>query len=336
MRTEDPKLLLHTSPHLPPQLTTPKLMGEVIFALVPVIFAAAWFFGIGAILVIGAATLGAVGTEWFFSPSRPRGVSLRDNTGLLTGLLLGLTLPPGLPLWMAFVGGVVGIGLGKCVWGGMGHNLFNPALVGRAFLQAAFPIHLTTWVAQGGEFLQIRSEILAVPFGQSTVDGISAATPLALMKFDHEQTAIWELFSGNTAGSLGETSAGLLILCGLWMGLRRVYDWRIPIAIFASVFAFSGLMFLIAPEAYPPPWFMLMSGGLLFGAFFMATDPVGSPLAPKGAWMFGIGVGLLVVLIRLWGGLPEGVMYSILLMNAATPLIERSLQPRVFGRGART
>jgi len=333
---EDPRLLLHTSPHLAPRLTTPRLMREVILVLLPVIAAATWFFGISALLVIGATTVGATGTEWLFSSARPRSKPLKDNTALLTGLLLGCTLPPGLPLWMAFVGGTVAIGLGKTIWGGMGHNLFNPALVGRAFLQAAFPIHLTTWVPHGGDILHIRSDNLALPLMQSTLDGLSAATPLAKMKFEHEGTAIWELVVGNTAGSIGETSAGLLILCGLWMGFRRLYEWRIPVAIFLSVFVFSGIAFLIAPDSYPAPWFMLTSGGLLFGAFFMATDPVGSPLVRKGAWVFGIGVGSLVVLIRLWGGLPEGVMYSILLMNGAAPLIERGLQPRVFGRGLKT
>jgi H+/Na+-translocating ferredoxin:NAD+ oxidoreductase subunit D len=326
-------LLLHTSPHLPPQLTTPKLMLEVCLAVVPVVLAAVWFFGLGALLVILASTLGAIGTEWYFT--RPRGSTLHDRSALLTGVLLGLTLPPGLPLWMAFVGGVVGIGLGKIVWGGMGHNLFNPALVGRAFLQAAFPIRLTTWVPHGGDILSVRGELLAPPLMQSAVDGTTAATPLAMMKFENVTPDWMDVFLGTTGGALGETSAVLLILCGLWMGIRRLYDWRIPVAIFVSVAVFSGALCLIAPGTYPTPWMMLMSGGLLFGAFFMATDPVGSPLAPKGAWIFGIGIGVLVVLIRLWGGLPEGVMYAILLMNSAAPLIERASQPRVFGRSAR-
>ncbi len=333
MSLRDRRLLLHTSPHLPPQLTTPKLMLEVFLAVAPVVVASAWFFGIGALLVIGAATLGAVGTEWYFT--RPRGSTLGDWSAVLTGVLIGLTLPSGLPLWMAFVGGVVAIGLGKIVWGGMGHNLFNPALVGRAFLQAAFPIQLTTWAPPGESFFSIRSELLALPLMHAPVDGATAATPLAMMKFENATPEVMDVFLGSTAGSLGETSALLLILCGSWMAFRRLYDWRIPVAIFVSTFLFSGLFYLIAPADYPAPWLMLLSGGLLFGAFFMATDPVGSPLAPKGAWVFGIGIGVLVVLIRLWGGLPEGMMYAILLMNAAAPLIERSLQPRVFGRSAK-
>jgi electron transport complex protein RnfD len=156
-----------------------------------------------------------------------------------------------------------------------------------------------------------------------------------MIKFEHRTPELWDLLAGNTAGSLGETSALLLLACGLWMGWRRLYDWRIPVAVLAAVVALSGVIHLVSPTASPPPWIMLGSGGLLFGTFFMATDPVSSPLAPKGAWVFGIGVGVLVVLIRLWGGLPEGVMYAILLMNGAAPLIDRSLQPRVFGHGVK-
>jgi electron transport complex protein RnfD len=276
---------------------------------------------------------GAVGTEWLLG-GQPRGKTLRDNTALLTGLLLGLTLPPGLPLWMAFVGGVVGIGLGKLVWGGMGHNMFNPALVGRAFLQAAFPVHLTTWVppTAPGDFFLLRSSNFPLPFMQSTVDGVSAATPLAMAKFEQEQAPLASMFLGDTSGSLGETSTVILIVCGLWMVYRKIFDWRIPSSILVTVFLLSGLLYAIAPAQYPPPWYMLASGGLLFGAIYMATDPVGSPLAPNGAWIFGVGIGTLVVLIRLFGGLPEGVQYSILLMNSAAPLIDRGLQPRRFGR----
>ncbi len=329
-------MVLHTSPHLPPALTTPKLMREINLLLLPVIAAAASYFGIGALLVIAAATLGAVATEWLWG-KKPRGASLADNSALLTGLLLGLTLPPGLPLWMAFLGGVAGIGLGKLVWGGLGHNLFNPALVGRAFLQAAFPVPLTTWVADAGpaEFFTLRASNLALPLMHGQVDGVSAATPLSLMKFEHLDTSSLSLLIGDTAGSLGETSAGLLILLGLWMAFRRIFDWRIPLGILATVFVLAGALYLVDPASYAPPWFMLLSGGLLFGAIFMATDPVSSPLTPMGSWIFAVGIGILVVLIRVYGGLPEGVMYAILLMNSATPLIDRALQPRVFGRGGK-
>jgi electron transport complex protein RnfD len=329
----DPMLRVHAAPFLKQNVSTPGLMRDVLVALVPVILVAFWYFGLSVLLVVLAATLGAVATEWLFS-GRPRGHTLMDGSVILTGILLGLVLPPALPLWMAFLGGVVSVGLGKLVWGGLGHNLFNPALMGRAFLQAAFPTALTTWVPQkAGHLLQVHTSNFALPLMHGEVDAITAATPLARMKFEHVSTALPDLLSGNVAGSLGETSAGLLILCGLWLGLRRVFDWRIPISIVLTVTVFSGILYATAPERFPSPWFMLLSGGLLFGAVFMATDPVTSPLAPRGAWIFGMGIGALVVLIRVFGGLPEGMMYAILLMNAATPLLGRIDQPRIFGRG---
>ncbi len=331
MSRTDPRLLLHTGPHLKREITTPRLMVDVLIALVPVVAAATWYFGLSALLVLAAATLGAVATEAVFTT--PRGRTLGDGSAALTGLLLGLTLPPGIPLWMAFVGGVAAIALGKLVWGGLGHNLFNPALVGRAFLQASFPTTLTTWSPSGGagEFLALRGQNLALPFMRGDVDAVTSATPLSRMKFDHDPTPITDLFWGHTSGSLGETSAAILVLVGGWLLLRRAFDWRIPLGVLASVAVFSTVLHLIAPAQHPSGAFMLLSGGVLFGAVFMATDPVTSPLEPRGAWVFGLGIGFLVVLIRRFGGMPEGVMYAILLMNAATPLLERVDQPRAFG-----
>ncbi len=331
---KEPHLLLRAAPFLRRGLTTPRLMVEVLLFLVPVILAAIWFFGLSALLVLAAATAGAVITEWALG--RPRGASLADGSAILTGLILGLCLPPGIALWMAFLGGVVAIGLGKLAFGGLGQNLFNPALIGRAFLQAAFPTALTTWSQKGTvtEFFTVRPSNFAFPFMQApVVDGVSTATPLGLMKFLGVPTPLADLALGNTAGSLGETCGLLIIVCGALMAVRRIFDWRIPVAMLVSVAVFSGLVWVFDREVSPTPLFMLGSGGLLFGAVYMATDPVTSPVTPRGAWIFGIGAGVLVVLIRRWGGLPEGVMYAILLMNAATPLIDRISQPRGFGRG---
>ncbi len=335
MTRHEPQLLLQAAPFLRGGLTTPRLMVEVLLFLAPVVLAAVYFFGLSAILVMTAATAGAVGTEWLLGPGRSRGASLADGSAVLTGLILGLCLPPGIALWMAFLGGVIAIGLGKLAFGGLGQNLFNPALVGRAFLQAAFPTAITTWSEQGaiGQFLTIRPGNFAVPLMQGPVDAVSTATPLGLMKFEGVSTPLEALVLGNTTGSLGETCGVVIVLCGLVMAWRRIFDWRIPAAILLSVAVLSGIVWAFDTESNPSPWFMLCSGGLLFGAVYMATDPVTSPLTPRGAWTFGIGVGVLVVLIRLWGGLPEGVMYAILLMNAATPLIDRICQPRAFGRG---
>ncbi len=336
MTEKEPKLLLFHAPLLRQDMTTARVMREVIIALLPAAGAAVWFFGFTALLVIGASIAGAVAAEWLFAPRESRGASLLDGSGLLTGLLLGLTLPPGLPMWMAFLGGFAGICLGKVIWGGLGHNLFNPALLGRAFLQATFPIAMTTWTPPApGEF-GVLSGNLALPFMQAGVDGVTAATPLGLLKFEQEVTPLLSLATGNTGGSLGEASGLLLLLGGIFLWIRRDFDWRIPVSILLTVAVFSAVLGLFDAERFPTPLFSIFSGGLLLGAIYMATDPVTSPVTPRGAWIFGIGIGVLVMLIRVFGGLPEGVMYAILLMNAATPLIDRYTQPRVFGREAKS
>jgi electron transport complex protein RnfD len=324
---------LRAAPFLHSALTTPRLMVEVTLCTLPVIAAATWFFGVVALLVVAAASAGAVLAEWLLPVGRgPRGSTLRDGSAVLTGVLVGLTLPPAVPLWIAALGGFVAIALGKQVFGGLGQNLFNPALVGRAFVQAAFPGALTTWVAPGG-FLDVPASTFALPLMHGGIDGMSAATPLAARKFDGVATPLADLLTGDVAGSLGETSAIVLVLCGLWLALRGAFDWRIPVAVLLGVAVLGGLLFALDPQHNPAPWFQLGAGGLLFGAVFMATDPVSSPATPRGAWAFGLGIGTLVVVIRDYGGLPEGVMYAILLMNAATPLIERKAQPRPLGRG---
>jgi len=329
--SENLRLQVTAAPFTHSPRTTAAVMRDVSLALLPVLFAAVWYFGIVAILVVGTATLGAVLTDAVLG--RQGWAGLKDGSAILTGVLLGLTLPPGIPLWMALLGGVAGIGLGKVVWGGLGHNIFNPALVGRAFLQAAFPITLTTWVAPGsGSLVSLPASTLAVPLLH--VDAVSAATPLGLAKFQGTLTAVGPLLTGNVAGSLGETSAIILLAGGAYLMWRRAFDWRIP----ASIILTTAVLQAVASAIWPglaPPQMMVFSGGLLLGAIYMATDPVSSPTTPRGAWIFGAGIATLVVLIRNWGGLPEGVMYAILLMNAASPLIERATQPRVFGRDKR-
>ena len=334
MKTRDPRLLVQSSPLLKQDMTTVQSMRDVIYALLPATLAGIWLFGLGALLVLLASILGAVFIEWIFAPPQQRADRLQDASAVLTGLLLGLSLPPALPLWMAFLGGAVSIGLGKLIWGGLGQNLFNPALVGRAFLLATFPNAMTTWSSQthGEGFFQWYPSNLALPFMQPEYDAVSAATPLGLMKFEQQPTSLLDLMLGNSAGCLGETSGLLLLLGGVYLLLRRDIDWRIPAGVLLSVALLSGGLYALDAARFPDPLFTLFSGGLLLGAFYMATDPVTSPLTPRGAWIVAIGVGLLVVLIRLFGGFPEGVMYAILLMNAATPLIDRFIQPRLFGR----
>ncbi len=324
------RLSISTSPFLHAPSTTPRIMWEVVFSLVPVFGAAFYYFGLSAVLVSLAAIAGCLLTEMWLDPRH--GEALKDGSALITGMLLALCLPPGFPLWMAFLGGMVAIGMGKVIWGGLGQNIFNPALVGRAFLQSAFPTAITTWDLPDGRYLGPRGTNLALPMWQGTpVDAVTTATPLAKMKFDHEPTRLWDMLIGNTGGSLGETCALILILAGMYLIARKIVNWRIPVAILLAVVLPTLVLYLIDPQKYPSPAFMVLAGGLLLGAIYMATDMVTSPLTPKGLWVFGIGIGIIVVLIRVWGGLPEGVMYAILLMNAATPLINRATRNRVYG-----
>jgi len=308
-------------------------MGDVLIALVPSLLAAVWFFGLAALLMVVTATLTAVATEWALGRP-PRGGSLRDLSAVVTGVLVGLILPPSMPLWMAALGSFVAMALGKLAWGGLGHNLFNPALVGRAFLQAAFPIAITTWAPPRG-LTSLYPANLAWPFLSAPVDAVTAATPLGQMKFQALSTPLVDLFLGRTSGTLGETSALAVLVGFAWLLARRACDWKIPAATVASAALLAELFHQLSPERYPGALFTLLSGGFLFGTVFMATDPVTSPLSPRGGIVFGAGVGALVVLIRFWGGLPEGVMYAILLMNAAAPLLDRAFQPRAFGYGRR-
>lgn len=324
----DPQLRISASPHLQAKDSTARIMWSVVGSLVPIIAAATYYFGPSALLVIGAATLGALAIERTFGP----GGTLRDGSAAITGLLLGLTLPPGMPLWMAFLGGAFAIGFGKLIFGGLGQNVFNPALLGRAFLQAAFPAAITTWPAPGGPWWALRGDNFALPFmTPAAPDIVTSATPLNLQKFEQQATALRDLALGSTAGSLGETAGILILLCGGYLALKQYLNWRIPLAIFVTVASFSAVLHAIDPIRFAGSLFMLFSGGLMLGAVYMATDMVTSPITRAGAWIFGVGIGVLVVLIRVWGGLPEGVMYAILLMNALVPFINRATQPRVFG-----
>ncbi len=326
-----PRLVVTASPHLKPTDSTPRIMWNVVGSLVPVIAASAWFFGMSALLVIAAATLGAVVAERIFGH---RG-SLADGSAAITGLLLGMTLPAGMPLWMVFVGGAFGIGFGKAVWGGLGQNVFNPALVGRAFLQGAFPVAITTWPSVGGSFFSLKGDLFVAPFMHPVVNAVTSATPLGLLKFEGKGTAIANLVLGNTGGSVGETAALIILAGGAYLALRNYLNWRIPASILLTVAVFSAIVHAIDPHG-PDALFMLFSGGLMLGAVYMATDMVTSPVTNGGRWVFGIGIGILVVVIRIWGGLPEGVMYAILFMNALVPFINRATQPRVFGTRVRT
>jgi electron transport complex protein RnfD len=234
---------------------------------------------------------------------------------------------------MVAVGGAVSVGLGKALFGGLGANPFNPALVGRAFLQAAFPVAMTTWVPAfaADRFASLPLSTLAPPFGQPVVDVVTSATPLSLWKFEGQLTGTVDLALGFVAGSTGETSSVLIFLGGAYLVARNMMSWRIPVAILGTVAAASAALHAFAPASYAPPQFMLFSGGLALGATFMATDMVGSPMTGTGCILYGALIGLLVVAIRAFGGMPEGVMYAILIGNASTPLIDRFVHPTIYG-----
>jgi len=338
-----PTIGLQTSPHVRHHETVEIIMRNVVYALLPVCLFALYQFGLSALALMVTTTAACLFTERFFCWLGKQTSTLDDWSAVVTGLLLSLTLPPGFPLWMATVSGFVAIALGKILFGGLGYNVFNPALVGRAFVQAAFPVAITTWTpsfAQGrfGEFIPSS---LTFPFAippsvtewsqRVAVDAFSGATPLAVQKFDHVTADIGSLFLGTVPGSVGETSALLILLGGIYLAFRQMLDWRIPTSMLLGAFITSGAFYLLDASKYPDPFFTLFAGGMMLAAFFMATDMVGSPVTPKGAWIFGILIGFLTVIIRLFGGLSEGVMYAILLGNALTPLIDVITQPKIYG-----
>jgi len=311
-------LIINSSPHLHTSKSVPKIMWSVIVALIPAIAMSIYYFGLPAVWMISTCVLTAIGTEILMNYMKSEKITISDGSAIITGILLALTLPPSFRLTSAALGSIVAISLGKHIFGGLGYNIFNPALLGRAFLQASFPVAMTTW-----------SNPITLKY--SAIDAVSTATPLGAFKFEKVFTNYSDLLFGNIGGSLGETSAIAILIGGVFLLILKNADWRIPLSLMSTVFIFGGIFWLINPNHYPDPLFHLLSGGLLFGALFMATDMVTSPITPKGSWIYGIGIGILVVIIRLFGGLPEGVMYSILLMNGVTPLINRYTHPRIFG-----
>lgn len=328
-------LEIGSSPHISSGDSVELIMRNVIFALLPVCIFAVYTFGTAAALVLATAILSCVATEHFLCKVTGQASTIGDWSVAITGLLYGLTLPHELPLWMVAVGGVFAVAVGKFLFGGLGSNAFNPALVGRAFLQAAFPQAMTHWAVPLGDsrFTELPGSTLAWPFAQPVYDSVTAATPLAVMKFDFIQAADRDLLLGLTSGSAGETSALLILLGGVYLIARKMMNWRIPISIFATVAAIAWVFNQYDPVQFPTPTFALFSGGLMLGALFMATDMVASPITNAGCWLYGFLIGSLVLVIRFWGGLPEGVMYAILLANAVSPHIDRLIRPTVFGTG---
>lgn len=323
-----------SSPHITSGASVDTIMRNVVFALLPVVAFSIYSFGLAAIAILLTAIVSCVATESFLARKFQQTSTIGDWSATITGILYGLTLPPGLPLWMVVIGGVIGISLGKFLFGGLGCNVFNPALVARAFLQAAFPTSLTSWspAFSDDRFTSLPASLLTLPFLTPVYDGVSGATPLAAMKFDAQPTDIMDLLLGLTGGSLGETCSVLILLGGIYLVARNMMNWRIPVGIFIGVIVVSGFFHWLQPDKYAGPLFMLFSGGLMLGAIFMATDMVASPITNLGCFIYGLMMGVIIVVIRYWSGLPEGVMYAILFMNAVSPHIDNFIQPVVFGK----
>ena len=326
-------LEIRTSPHILSGYSVDTIMFNVVLALLPITAFAVFAFGLAGLLTLSMALASCVLTEHVICRATGKPSTVGDWSVTITGLLYGLTLPPGLPLWMVAVGGVICVAMGKALFGGLGYNTFNPALVGRAVLQAAFPVAMTTWIPgfMAGRFSSLPSSTLTLPFTEPAVDAITSATPLALWKFSQEATATADLALGFTSGSAGETSSVLILLGGIYLIARNMMNWRIPASIFGAVIVLGGALHLVDPARYASPVFMIFSGGLMLGAMFMATDMVGSPMTSLGCTLYGALIGLITVVIRTWGGLPEGVMYAILLGNAVTPHLDRWTRPSVYG-----
>lgn len=337
-------LVVRTSPHAHAGGSVEKLMRNVVFALLPVCFFAVWLFGVSALALLATTTATCLATEHGSCRLSGKLSSIGDFSAIITGILLGLTLPPGLPLWMAALGSFIAVGPGKMLFGGLGFNVFNPALVGRAFLQAAFPVAITAYtparaLGRSTEFIPttlawplMKAAPVADWITRARVDGFTGATPLMLQKFDHVTTEPWSMFLGERAGSAGETASLLILVCGLYLIVRKMMDWRIPVAMLLSAAMVAEAFHSADAVRYPGPLFVLFSGGLTLGAVFMATDPVASPVTPRGMWIYGVLMGTVTVLIRFLGGLTEGVMYAILLGNAVSPLIDNVTQPRTYGQ----
>lgn len=336
-----PEWIVEPGPHLSDKATTRRLMIDVIVALIPAMAAAVWVFGFNAIRLTGLCMVSCLATEFLFNLIRKRPCTLGDCSAIVTAIILAFSLPPTLPNFAVIIGSVVAIAIGKMIFGGLGQNIFNPAMVGRAFLMTAFPVLMTTWVApvdwKTGMPMTGATPMAAISSNQK-VDAVSQATPLVQLKpglAERKLPVARQFLIGQRAGSLGETSIIALLLGALYLLLRKTITWHIPIGMLGSVVIFAGISHLVAPGKFVNPMFHLGAGALIFGAFFIATDLVSSPLSRKGQLIYGVGCGLLTMVIRQFGTYPEGVMFSILMMNGLAPLITRYTMSKPLGGNAR-
>ena len=325
------KLIVSLSPHVHRGDSVQKNMYGVLIALIPALLVSFYMFGVGAVIVTFTSVAACVFFEWAITKFilKREQITILDGSAAVTGILLAFNLPSNIPLWIIIIGALVAIGVAKMTFGGLGCNPFNPALAGRIFLLVSFPVQMTSWPNIG----QLSSY----------TDAETGATPLALMKQavhgDIEALGqlpdIFDLFLGNNPGCIGEISALALLLGLVYMLWRKIISWHIPVSILVTVFVLTGLMYWVNPVAYASPFVHLFTGGLMLGAIFMATDYVTSPMTHKGMIIYGIAIGFLTVVIRVFGSYPEGMSFAIFIMNAFTPLINTFCKPKRFGEVVR-
>lgn len=320
-------LTISPSPHMHQGDSVKKIMYRVNLALMPALVWSFVSFGISAVTLTLVSVLACVLFEWLIQKyilKQP--TSVTDGSAVLTGVLLAMNVPSNLPVWIIIIGALISIGVAKMSFGGLGQNLFNPALVGRVFLLISFPVQMTSWPN----------------ITKTVVDATTEATPLAIMKgglmggktaseLMETIPSYFDLFAGKVSGSLGEVSAVLLIIGMVYLLLKKVITWHIPVSVLGSVFLFSGILWMVNPEGYADPIFHLLTGGIMLGAIFMATDMVTSPMSKVGQIIFGVGIGVITICIRNWGAYPEGISFAILIMNGFTPLINNYFKPTRFG-----
>lgn len=314
-------LTVSGSPHIQSKQTTKSIMWTVVIALIPALLVGVYYFGIPALIVTLTSVLFCVLFEWiiqkFIIKTKP---TINDGSAVITGILLAFNLPANVPLWILAIGALVAIGVAKMSYGGLGKNPFNPALVGRVFLFISFPskVAMSDW------------PIPKALFSNPLTDAITGPTPLLALK-NGQGVDLWNMFIGNIGGSLGEVSALALIIGGLILLFRKVITWHIPISFLFSAGVFALILWLVDPSQYIHPAYHMLAGGMMLGAIFMATDMVTSPITYKGQLVFGFGCGILTIVFRNFGPMPEGVSFAILIMNAVTPLINKGFKPKPFG-----
>ena len=343
------KLILSQAPHIKTDLTATKIMWLVVISLLPSTFFSIYLFGLNTFWLLTVSVVVAILAEAFIQKALKKTITIRDGSAVITGLLVAMNVPPEAPIWLVAIGSGFAIIIAKQLFGGLGYNIFNPALAARAFMVASWPVEMTTkWHSfSEGNYLTNAKQFLP-KISPQVFDAITKATPLTILKggpelynitlnqlYDYllSSKMLMFLFLGNVGGTIGETSALLLLLGGMFLIFKKVITWHIPFSFIGSVVLFTLLYYFIKGDSSAPvlTFFHLFSGGLFLGAFFMATDMVTSPISAKGMILFGIGCGFITFVIRIWGGYPEGVSYSILLMNAVVPLIDRFFRPKIFG-----